>query len=220
MPAEIIAAAANYEQSNRTHLRRERQFAYSARSVGYGRLRAAALEPRRRRRQARPGLARAAADFTLKVISLRLPGRMINRDRTDIRLLGQEHNRRRDSPIHRLRRVITLQFTSNQRTTRSSVTRVIIAIFRSDLRRARGFDFIENAIFTSAAQGGATACGWPAGPAQLPGCRGLVLARGGRTVSGVILVAACAFRVTAMHVPASHPRLWPGRSAAVGKLGG
>ena len=34
----------------------------------------------------------------LKMISLRLPSRMINRDRTDIRLLGQEHNQGRDSP--------------------------------------------------------------------------------------------------------------------------
>ena len=32
------------------------------------------------------------------MISLRLPSRMINRDRTDIRLLGQEHNQGRDSP--------------------------------------------------------------------------------------------------------------------------
>jgi len=34
----------------------------------------------------------------LKMISLRLPSRMINPERTDIRLLGQKHNQGRDSP--------------------------------------------------------------------------------------------------------------------------
>ena len=34
----------------------------------------------------------------LKMISLRLPSHMINSDRTDIRLLGQEHDQGRDSP--------------------------------------------------------------------------------------------------------------------------
>jgi len=32
------------------------------------------------------------------MIFLRLPGRMINRDRTDIRLLKQEHNEERGFP--------------------------------------------------------------------------------------------------------------------------
>jgi hypothetical protein len=61
-----------------------------------------------------------------------------------------------------------------------------------------------------------------AGLAQPPGCRGWRWHAVARqvTISGVMLVAACACRVTAMCVPASHPRLWPGRSAAVGKLGG
>jgi hypothetical protein len=43
------------------------------------------------------------------MISLRLPSHMINRDQTDIRLLGQEHNQGRDSPSIRLLRVITPQ---------------------------------------------------------------------------------------------------------------
>jgi hypothetical protein len=48
-------------------------------------------------------------NVSLKMISLGLPSRMINSDRTDIRLLGQEHNQTRGFPVYRLLRVIALQ---------------------------------------------------------------------------------------------------------------
>ena len=62
----------------------------------------------KRRREACP-ITILPLKVPLKMISLRLPSRMINRDRTGIRLLGQEHNQRPGLPIHRLLRVITLR---------------------------------------------------------------------------------------------------------------
>src|SRR6266545_939575 len=69
------------------------------------------------------------------MISLRLPSRMINRDRTDIRLLGQEHNQGRGLPIHRLLRVITPQ--AHRQPPNDQIDSARLAAFRAEMGEER-----------------------------------------------------------------------------------
>jgi hypothetical protein len=62
------------------------------------------------------------------MISLRLPSRVIYRDRSGIRLLGQKHNQGRDSASIDYLGLSRSRLIGNQRTTGSSDTRVIISL--------------------------------------------------------------------------------------------